>query len=546
MGFFWVIGDGRQRAVTRDGKVKDGGVRDSGGTGQQGPVERVRGMADVLPAERAFRAGIVATLERHFAAHGYRSIDTPVVEATELFLRKSGEERAAQMYAFSYRNRQIALRPEFTASIVRAYVAELQGAPLPLRLAYCGPVFRYEKPQAGRSRQYTEAGVELLGAAGPAADAEVIHLALSSLEALGLDDCTLRLGHLGTVGAFLASLPLDERVRDWFLWSMERLRAQGDAGLHRNLRALLPVASNSEAGAEGDPELDGFPFLDALLTEEGGEERARALLLRLLRGAGVELGGSDRPPEEIVDRLLRKLRRPHARFDIVGALDFLRRLVGLHGEPDTVLRGLRELLADFQLDAAPIRELEEVLALLQAYGHHERITLDLGLGRGLHYYTGVLFEIYDSHDGTTQFCGGGRYDDLVQLLGARVPVPASGFACGVERIAAALQARGAPASESPAAEVLVCGGRGVAMAELIPLAGALRAAGWRVELDLRGRSIGANLSYADRTRIAYVAILGEEERQAGVVTWRTMAARGEERLPLAEAVARRAMTPHDA
>src|SRR5919199_438278 len=101
-------------------------------------------MADVLPAERAFRA-----------------LDPPVVEATELFLRKSGEERAAQMYAFDYRNRQIALRPEFTASIVRAYVAEMQGSPLPLRLAYCGPVFRYEKPQAGRYRQYTEAGVEL-------------------------------------------------------------------------------------------------------------------------------------------------------------------------------------------------------------------------------------------------------------------------------------------------------------------------------------------------------------------------------------------------
>src|SRR5215217_5876847 len=185
----------------------------------QGAIERLRGMADVWPGDRAFRQSIIDALEGGLAAHGYRAIDTPVVEATELFLRKSGEERAAQMYAFGYRNRQIALRPEFTASVVRAYVAGMQGHPLPLRLAYCGPVFRYEKPQAGRYRQYTEAGVELLGAAGPAADAEVIHLALSSLEALGLADCTLRLGHLGAVGAFLASLPLDERVRDWFLWS---------------------------------------------------------------------------------------------------------------------------------------------------------------------------------------------------------------------------------------------------------------------------------------------------------------------------------------
>ena len=358
---------------------------DSVGGGQQGPIERVRGMADVLPAERAFRAGIAAALERHFAAHGYRALDTPVVEATELFLRKSGEERAAQMYAFDYRNRQIALRPEFTASIVRAYVAELQGLPLPLRLSYCGPVFRYEKPQAGRSRQYTEAGVELLGAAGPAADAEVIHLALSGLEVLGLDDCALRLGHLGAVGAFLASLPLDERVRDWFLWSMERLRTQGDAGLHRNLRAMLaPVgeqgARDGIADAVAAP--NGFPALDDLLQDGADEERARALMLGLLHGAGVELAGSSRSPEEIVERLLVKLRRPRVAFDVAGALGFLRRLVALRGEPDAVLRDLRALLADYALDAAPVGDLEEVLALLRAYGHRERITLDLGLGAG--------------------------------------------------------------------------------------------------------------------------------------------------------------------
>src|SRR5690242_19615435 len=91
-------------------------------TAPRGAIERIRGMDDVWPAERAFRQGIIAALERGFAAHGYRPLDTPVVEATELFLRKSGEERAAQMYAFDYRNRQIALRPEFTASVVRAYV----------------------------------------------------------------------------------------------------------------------------------------------------------------------------------------------------------------------------------------------------------------------------------------------------------------------------------------------------------------------------------------------------------------------------------------
>lgn len=491
----------------------------------QEPLERVRGMADVLPAELAFRAAIADRLAREFALHGYHQLDTPVIETTELFLRKSGEERAAQMYAFSYRNRQIALRPEFTAPLVRVYVNELQGRPLPLRLAYCGPVFRYEKPQAGRSRQYTEAGVELLGAGGPAADAEVIHLALSSLEALGLSGCTLRLGHLGVVGAFLASLPLDERVRDWFLWSMERLRAQGDAGLHRNLRRLL----EQEPGVAGDEPEAGEFVLDGL-----DETHTRALVLGLLRGAGVEFEGSSRAPEEIVERLLAKLRRPQVRFDVAAGLDFLRRLVALHGEPAQVLAALRALLADYRLDDAPVRELEEVLVLLRVYGHHERITLDLGLGRGLHYYTGILFEVYDRDDGTAQLCGGGRYDDLAQTLGARTPVPASGFACGIERLATALKARDIRPRAVPPADVLICGAGRVAMAELIPLAEALREAGWHAELDVRGRGLSANLQYADRARIPYVAILGDDERTAGVVTWRTMATRAEERQPLAD------------
>lgn len=505
---------------------------------RQGAIERVRGMADVLPARLGSRERVTAALHEHFGRHGYQRLDTPVVEATELFLRKSGEERAAQMYAFTYRNRQIALRPEFTASIVRAYLAELQAEPLPLRLAYSGPVFRYEKPQTGRYRQYTEAGVELLGAAGSVADAEVIHLALSGLDAIGLTQCRLRIGHLGIVGAFLASLPLDERVRDWFLWSMERLRTRGDAGLHRNLRALL---ARQQGGSESDATSgDEPPYLDDVALEGLDDGQIRGLVLALLRGAGVELDGSNRSPEEIVERLLTKLSRPSVRFDVDTALAFLRRVVALHGEPPTVLAGLRALLNDFDLGDAPLRELTEVIELLRIYGHTERITLDMGLGRGLHYYTGILFEVYDGDDDRLQLCGGGRYDDLAQVLGAREPVAASGFAYGVERLVAAIEARASSAAEIPRADLLVCGTGKAAMADLIPLAQVLRAAGWRVELDIKRRGLATNLRQAARAGIPIVAIVGDEELHAGTVTWRDMAGRTETRLALSDWLARHA------
>lgn len=488
-------------------------------------IERLRGMADIWPADRIFRDELVTTLQRRFAAHGYRVIDTPVVEPTELFLRKSGEERAAQMYAFDYRNRQIALRPEFTASIVRAFIAGAQGRPLPQRYTYAGPVFRYEKPQSGRSRQFTEAGIELLGAAGPAADAEVLHLAIAGLADLGLTDCTIRIGHLGVVGTLLASLQLDDRVRDWFLWSMEQLRTHGEAGLHRNLRDLLNAQQSPDfAGQPTDDPLN----LDQLALDRLSDAEARRTVLGLLRGAGVELGGSNRSPEEIVERLLSKLRRPRVTFDTAQAIAFLQRLIELRGEPNTVLAATRTLLADYHLDDTPVQELVAVLDLLRAYGHTARIELDLGLGRGLHYYTGILFEIYsETAAGEVQLCGGGRYDDLVQILGARSPVPACGFACGVERIAAALHARGTPVPAESAADLLVCAAGKVPMATLIPVAERLRDRGWRAELDLRGRKLASNLSYAERVGLATVVIVGETEQARQEVCWHDLHTRQE-------------------
>src|SRR4051794_17635648 len=140
-------------------------------------IERVRGMNDVPPALLAARQRLAAGMLAVVARAGYAVMDFPVVESTELFLRKAGEERVQQMYAFRYRNRDLCLRPEFTASVIRSVIPTLQSQALPLRVAYHGPVFRYERPGQIRYRQFTEVGIELLGAAGAAADAEVIGMA---------------------------------------------------------------------------------------------------------------------------------------------------------------------------------------------------------------------------------------------------------------------------------------------------------------------------------------------------------------------------------
>src|ERR671933_1925667 len=162
-------------------------------------IQRVRGTNDFVPPDEARLRDLTETLRGVFKLYGYQGIETPIIENLDLFLRKSGEEIAARMYAFTHWNRQLCLRPEYTASVMRAYVNHLQDRPLPVRLHYAGPTFRYEKPQRGRYRQFTEVGLECIGGEGPAADAEVLAAACGALRALGLRRYRLVVGHLGAV-----------------------------------------------------------------------------------------------------------------------------------------------------------------------------------------------------------------------------------------------------------------------------------------------------------------------------------------------------------
>lgn len=468
-------------------------------------VERVRGMNDISPAQHAAYTTLAARILATCAQAGYVQMDFPIVETTELFLRKAGEERVQQMYAFRYRNRDLCLRPEFTASVVRSTITTMRSAPLPIRVAYHGPVFRYERPGQVRYRQFTEVGIELLGAATAAADAEVIGTAITALRGVGIAGTRIVLGHVGIVRGFLAGLALDERVREWLVWSMERLRPGDPRGerIHPALAAMLEEEAHDAAPTAVQP-----PDRDAFLV--------------LLREAGISLDGNRRTPEEIAEGLIRKMARRAEGNDVRRALDFLRRLVMLRGAPADVFPQLEALLTAEHMATDAVARLRSVIALLGAYGiAPEQIVLDLGLGRGLHYYTGILFELYA--DGMEQLGGGGRYDDLATILGARQPLPAIGFSLGVERIADMLPGNDDQISAYPT--VVVGQAEGGESRDAADLAQALRAIGWTALLDVRNRTPNAAIKHARAIRAAayaessadgrsvrWIALNGEAER----------------------------------
>ncbi|MFH1736638.1 MAG: histidine--tRNA ligase [Actinomycetota bacterium] len=177
-------------------------------------VKAPKGTKDVLPDEAEKREAFLEAVRGVYARYGYRRIDTPVFESEQLFARGIGEGTDIvnkEMYSFEDKGgRRLALRPEATAGVVRAYIENNMGVGAPLlKVFYEGPMFRYERPQGGRQRQFWQTGVEAIGVADPLLDAEVIDLAVACLTAGGLTDLTLRINSVGCpvcLPAYVAAL----------------------------------------------------------------------------------------------------------------------------------------------------------------------------------------------------------------------------------------------------------------------------------------------------------------------------------------------------
>lgn len=455
-------------------------------------------------------AHVRETLEHTLAQHGYMPINLPILEQRELYLRKLGEELVGKVYEFHFAGRHLTLRPEWTASVLRAYVAHMQDQPLPLRLAYSGPVFRYERPQHGTYRQFTQVGVELVGGPAPRADAEALTLACAGLDAAGVDGYRVVIGHIGLIRELLTQLGLEERTQSIIAWNMERIRTDGlEAVRERISETIAPPP----AGMELPIGLD--------------DEHAATWLLAMLDTMQIDLSTGTRTPQDVVSRLLRKLRRGDPQPQIDRALDLLVRLVHLRGSPAEVLPQIAALLEENDILSNAYAELRAILALLADNSiDQSRIEIDLGMGRGLYYYSGLIFEIYDRDQ--MQLCGGGRYDDLVTTLGGHQPTPAVGFAYGLERVAAV--AAIVPPKKKRFAVVAPVSDDDYAYA--VEVAHRLRQHGFIATVDVRGRSVASNMRDATRRGAGYLAVVGAEDRAHTTFTWRDLSGRSEQRLAL--------------
>ncbi len=479
-------------------------------------VERLRGMYDLLPEAQQQQSWLIDHLATFLSKAGYTSVDAPVLERSDLFLASFGQELWQNLYAFRLHNRDLCLRPEYTASICRLYLDHYQQQPLPLRFQYAGPIFRYEAPGRSRYRQHTQLGVELFGGHAVAADAEILQLACDVLSELHIPQYRLELGHIGVASGFINRLHLDNQAARLLLSLMEQISRsdEGERQAQARLEALYPLHTLSE---------------NTLASLESASEVETRYITSLLSGISISFGDDD-ARHEVVERFLWKMGRSEQRRQILHALEFLRALHAVSGSPPAVFVELRALLDRYGLDPEPLIELEQLVAIIEQSGvPSEQIVLNLSLGRGISYYSGLVLEIHaQDEDGfDTQLCGGGRYDRLIRSVGSTRDVNACGFAFGVERLLALVPKSDLPTL--PSTQALVIPVSAQDMPYTLSVARLARANGVRTEVDVTGHGVGAGLKLATKKHIRLALIVGENEQRTRTVTVRDLAT-GEEHI----------------
>jgi len=452
-------------------------------------IQRPRGTRDFLP-EDSFKRGVVRKrMQDLLERWGYQEISTPTFEHLELFTIKSGESITEEIYAFKDKGgRDLALRPELTAPVMRMYVSELQTAAKPLRLHYFGNCFRYERPQRGRFREFWQLGAELIGSDRPDAEAEVIALASKLIESAGVTG-DLHIGNLGLIRLMMRRIPpverpaimkfIDKKEHNLLAERLEQIGAD-DLGILELIQLkgrsaperALEIADDlySQALSENEP-----PDWEKMFSPPSDENEGRS--------ARTDQGSR-------FDRF-----RSHS----MAKLNYL-----------------------------SLQQFRELVDLLEVYG--VEATVDFEIVRGLEYYTGTVFEIYASGLGAqNQICGGGTYM-LAGLLGGQ-ETRSTGFGIGFDRIMEIVALDEKP--PAPVAVVFVPQVRSEAVKAAKELREALSTP---VVIDVMGRGLGAQLKQASSIGASFAVIIGPKEVEEGKFTLRDMSTGSQQSLALKEII----------
>ena len=385
-------------------------------------TKAIKGTKDVLPSEVYKNQYIEATCLTVAENFGYKEMRTPVFEHTELFQRGVGDTTDVvqkEMYTFDDKGgRSITLRPEGTAGAARSFLENgLSNEALPQKICYLTSCYRYEKPQAGRLREFHQFGIECFGATSPLADAEMIALAKQIFDELGVKDLHLE---LNSIGCPTCRAEYHKALKEYFASRVDELCDTCRDRLDRNPMRILDCKS--------------------------------PICSEIAKDAPVVL-------DYLCDECKEHFEKTKSYLDAMNI----------------------EYIVNPQIV------------------------------RGLDYYTKTVFEfVADSIGAQGTVCGGGRYDGLIEELGGQ-HTPSLGFGMGLERLQLVMEAQGCEFPEPSRPDLFIVAMGDKATLKAVEIAKDMRDEGYSVVYDLNGRSLRAQMKYADKISAKYNVVIGDNE-----------------------------------
>lgn len=402
-----------------------------------------KGTKDVLPSESYKWQYVEGIIREICALNGYKEMRTPIFEHTELFERGIGDTTDVvqkEMYTMEDKGgRSITLKPEATASFVRAYIEHSMFNDIqPVKIFCTTPCFRYEKPQSGRLREFHQFDIEVFGSSDPSVDAEVINVAMMLYERLGVKNLEIR---INSVGCPKCRAEYNKKLKEYLYKKLDNLC---DACKERYSKNPMRVIDCKEEKCK--EQLTDIPYILDCVCDECREH----------------------------------------------------------------FEGLKKSL--------------DILGL--------QYVIDPKIVRGLDYYTKTAFEIVSKDIGSQgTVCGGGRYDGLIEECGGP-STPGIGFGLGLERLLLVVENQGLEIPLPVYMDVFIANMGKEAAEEALKQVNKLRKEGIKAEKDYMGRSLRAQMKYANKINARYVTVLGEEEIKSRRIKVKDMNKGSEEEINL--------------
>lgn len=421
------------------------------------------GFMELQPTEQVLFNQMKEKIEKSYEKFGFLPLDTPVLELSEVLLAKAGGETEKQIYRFTKGDTDLAMRFDLTVPLAK-YVAQNYGSlPFPFRRYQIGKVYRGERPQRGRFREFYQADIDIIGDGELSLlnDAEIPSIIYTTFKELGFDDFTIRINNRKILNGFFEALQLADKATD-IMRIIDKLEKVGADNVKKEL---------SEIGVEG------------------------------------------------------------------GSIYQILNFISITGENDDKIKALEDLSITNVVFESGLSELKEVVKNIKLFGVPEsNFMVDLTIARGLDYYTGTVYETFlNDYKQIGSVCSGGRYDNLAEYYTDK-PLPGVGISIGLTRLFYQLnELNSVKADKNSISDVLV-----ISMSDdisaCLPVASTFRYEGINTEVYMNNKKMKAKFKYADKLKIPYVAILGEDEIKNGTVSLKNLLTGQQNTVTVLEAV----------